>query len=103
MLTAVYPFAFKAATICHVHYARPILLIVLVLAFMAATIRIAEDTESVHLVSVPGSFIYTAITPGVAALTLDIIVSEVAVVERPVAPGELSFALLTSAHVFTLV
>ena len=103
MLTAVHPFTFEATTICHVHYARPILLIVLILAFMAATIRVAEDTEPVHLVCVPGSFVHPAIAPSVAALTLDIIVSEIAIVEGPVAPSEFSFALLTSAHVFTLV
>lgn len=50
MLAAVDPLTFKAATILHEHDSRSVLLVVLVLTLVATTVRIGENSLTVHFI-----------------------------------------------------
>jgi len=103
ILASVDPLALEAASIGHIHHASAIFLIVLILTFVAAAIRVAENAVTMHFISVPGPLIHTAIAPSIAARALDVIVGEVTVVERSVTPRELALSLLASANVLALI
>jgi len=80
VLATIPPIAHVLTTIWHKHCSSAIFLIVQVVAFIAAAIRVAKDSIPMHLIVFPLTFVAASIGPLIYPLALDIVVVEFSVV-----------------------
>ena len=70
------------------------LLVLLVGSLVLPAVGPGEGSLAVHLVVNPASGEDVSVAPGVGALSLDVVVLELALIVRAVAPGEFTVAFL---------
>jgi hypothetical protein len=79
------------------------LFVVNVLAFIPPIVRPGEQTESLHFVVFPITFVLAAVTPLVDAFALDVVFLELAIILALVRPCEAPDSVLLSLNVISFI